>query len=159
MKTITSQEAEMVKEKDRSNVIRAAELFWEAIPPIWYILRSQLYKTAREEFDITGGQFHVLQRIKNGDTSVSELADAHHISRPVVSRKLDNLVEKGLVSRKESPQDRRFTVLELTPEGEKILEVLSTTKRKWLEEPLGSLTDQELETVIEGFSTLMKISN
>jgi len=100
-----------------------------------------------------------LQRIKNGDTSVSELADAHHINRPVVSLKLDNLVEKGLVSRKESPQDRRFTMLKLTPEGERILEVLSTAKRKWLEEPLGSLTDQELETVIEGFSTLMKISN
>ena len=56
----------------------AADLFWEAIPPIWYLMRAQINKTARERFEITGGHFHVLRRIKSGDTSVSDLADARH---------------------------------------------------------------------------------
>jgi len=75
-----------------------------------------------------------------------------------VSRKVDRLVEKDLVSRRESPQDRRYTVLELTPDGEKILKNLSAASLKWVEEPLGKLNDQELETVIEAFSILKKIA-
>ena len=148
----------MSKQQDYSKRKKAADLFWEAIPPIWYLMHSQIDKTAREKFEITGGHFHILRRIKNGDTSISELANARHISRPVVSRKVDSLVEKGLVSRSESPEDRRFTVLELTPLGDKILQELSISNRGWLEDQLGTFGDQELETVIEAFSTLKKIS-
>lgn len=135
----------------------AADQFWEAIPPIWYSLHSQIDKTAREKFDITAGQFHVLQRIKSGKTSVSDLADARHISRPTVSRKIDNLVEKGLVSRKESREDRRFTILELTEEGKNILQILASSRRVWLEEQLGTLDDKELEMIIQAFSVLGKL--
>jgi DNA-binding MarR family transcriptional regulator len=135
----------------------AADQFLESIPPIWYSLHSQIDKFAREKFDITAGQFHVLQRIKSGKTSVSDLADARHISRPTVSRKIDNLVEKGLVSRKESREDRRFTILELTEEGEKILQMMASSRRVWLEEQLGSLDDKELEIIIQAFSILGKL--
>ena len=149
----------MIKEQKHAKRIDAADLFWEAVPPIWYLLRAQIDKTARERFEITGGHFHVLRRIKSGDTSVSELADARHISRPVVSRKVDSLVEKGLLSRRESPEDRRYTVLELTQNGEEILKLMSAASLAWLEEQLGALSIQELETVIQAFSLLNKISN
>lgn len=132
--------------------------FWETIPPIWYRIGSQVDKTARENYEITGGHFHILRRINNGDTSVSDLADSRHISRPVVSRKVDSLVEKGLVSRCESSEDRRFTVLALTPEGERILKEIRTSTRGWFKAQLGELDDQELETVLEAFSILNKIS-
>lgn len=148
----------MAKE-NQNRLMQAAELFWEAIPPIWYMLRSQIDKTAREDFDVTVGHFHMLRRIMDGDTSVSELADARHISRPVVSRKVDSLVEKELITRRESIHDRRYTVLELTPKGERILESLSAASLEWLEGPLGKLNDQELKTVTEAFQILKKISS
>jgi len=135
----------------------AADLFWEAIPPIWYSMRAQINKTARERFEITGGHFHVLRRIKSGDTSVSDLADTRHISRPVVSRKVDSLVDKGLVSRRESQEDRRFTVLELTEDGEKILEFMYESSHVWLEEQLMTLDNQELAAVIQGFEILKQV--
>lgn len=137
---------------------KAADQFWEAIPPIWHLLRAQTDKTARERFDITGGQFHVLRRIKRGKTSVSDLADARHISRPTVSRKVENLVEKGLVSRRESREDRRFVVLDLTQAGETALRVIYSSSRAWLEEQLDRLDDQELETIIKAFEALSKLS-
>jgi len=137
----------------------AVETFWEAIPPIWHSIHSQLDKTAREEFEITGGHFHVLRRIKCGDTTISELADSRHISRPVVSRKVDSLVERGLVTRKESPEDRRFTILALTAVGDHILRKLRSRNRKLLEEHFGSLDDREVEIVIEAFNILKKISD
>jgi len=137
----------------------AVELFWEAIPPIWHSIRSTLDKNAREDFDITAGHFHVLRRIKGGDTTISDLADSSHTSRPVVSRKVDSLVDKGLVTRRESTEDRRFTMLELTAEGHRILEELRRRNRVLLEELLGTLNDHELEIVIEAFFILKKISN
>lgn len=149
----------MGKKSTKSNRKESVDLFWEAIPPLWDLIRSQLDKNARDNFEITGGHFHVLRRIKRGDATISNLADARHISRPVVSRKVDSLVEKGLVSRRESPEDRRFTVLELTPQGDQILEVLRASNREWLEDKLGSLDNQELEIVIEAFALLKKISN
>jgi DNA-binding MarR family transcriptional regulator len=135
---------------------KAAELFWESIPPIWYLLRSYIDKISREKYEITGGHFYILRRIKDGDTSVSELADARHISRPVVSKKVDSLVEKGLVSRRESPEDRRFTVLELTPEGEEIMADLLASNRAQLRGLFESLNDQEIETIIQAFLILKK---
>lgn len=143
---------------EQTNRKEAADLFWDAIPPIWYLLRAQINKTAREEFDITGGQFHLLRRIKRGRTSVSDLADSRHISRPVVSRKMDSLVAKNLVTRNESLEDRRITMLELTDDGEKVLELMSATSRVWLEEQFGALAEDELETIIQAFSALSKLS-
>jgi DNA-binding MarR family transcriptional regulator len=138
---------------------KAAELFWEAIPPIWHTIHSELDRNAREIHEITGGHFHVLRLIKGGYTSVSELADARHISRPVVSRKVDSLVEKGLVSRRESPEDRRYTVLELTLEGDRILEELRASNREWLDERFRRLEEQEIEIVNQALIILKKLKD
>ena len=144
--------------KTDAKVKAAADLFWESIPPFWYSLRAHIHSTAREKYEITGGHFHVLRRIKRGDSSVSELAEAGHISRPVVSRKVDSLVEKGLVSRRELPEDRRYTVLELTDEGVKVLQEISISSRVWLEERLGTLDYEDLEKIIQAFTALRKLS-
>jgi DNA-binding MarR family transcriptional regulator len=49
-------------------------------------------------------------------TSVSKLADAHHTSRPGVSRIVGVLVYKGLIARTQNPVDRRNLQLSLTEE-------------------------------------------
>lgn len=146
--------------KSRSSLRKdAVELFWQAIPPIWYIIRSHLDKNAREDFEITGGHFHVLRRINCGATTISDLADAGHISRPVVSRKVDSLVDRGLVTRKELAEDRRFTILALTEEGEQILTELKLRNWELLEEKLDLLDDREVKVVREAFTILKKISD
>jgi DNA-binding MarR family transcriptional regulator len=136
----------------------AAEQFLKAVPSIWYSLRSQIDKIARQKFGITGGQFHVLRRIKSGKTSVSMLAEARHISRPTVSRKVEHLVEKGLVARRVSQQDRRCTILELTATGEEILQVMEFSRQKWLEEQFSALDDHDLEVIIQAFSLMNELS-
>jgi DNA-binding MarR family transcriptional regulator len=136
----------------------AAEQFLAAVPPIWYSLRSQIDKIARQKFGITGGQYHVLRRIKSGMTSISELAQVRHISLPTVSRKVEHLVEKGLVARRESQKDRRCTILELTEAGEEIIQEMEFSRRKWLEEQFSVLDDQELETIIQALSLMTALS-
>jgi len=136
----------------------AAEQFLAAVPPIWYSLRAQIDKIARQKFAITGGQYQVLRRIKSGMNSISKLAEARHISLPTVSRKVEHLVEKGLVARRESQQDRRCTILELTEAGEEIIQEMEFSRQKWLEEQFSLLDDHDLETIIHALSLMRALS-
>ena len=76
----------------------AIDKFWEFFPPVWHAVKAYIRTQATENFDITVGQFHILRRIKAGKDSVSKLAADRHTSRPAISRAVDVLVKKGLVS-------------------------------------------------------------
>ncbi|NEB80832.1 MarR family transcriptional regulator [Streptomyces sp. SID14478] len=91
----------------------------------------------RAEHGLTLGQFEFLQIIERVDGCrvldiVSELA----ITVGAVSKAVDRLVAAGWCVRLAHPQDRRSSVLRLTPEGEEIL----TAARPAVETALASLT-------------------
>ena len=69
-----------------------------------------------------------------GFTSVSELAAIRQISRPAISQAVDVLVEKGLISRQQEAEDRRFVHLLLTPNGEALLNKIFQENRAWMME-------------------------
>ena len=52
--------------------------------------------------------------------SPGELSSRMGLEKSTVSRLVDGLVEDGLVGRKESPEDRRYLVLELSGEGREL---------------------------------------
>jgi DNA-binding MarR family transcriptional regulator len=95
--------------------------FWHTFPPIWHVTRSLTHQTATEEFGITAAQFHTLRRIWEGKTSVSALADCMHLSRPNISRSVDELVNMGLVERQPEAADRRAISLTLSPRGRELV--------------------------------------
>ena len=97
-------------ESDTTEELRqkAIDRFWETIPPVWNQVRNNLRSIAAEKFEISVEQFHILRHIRKGITSVSELADVKQISRPAISQAVDVLVEKGLISRQQDADDRRF---------------------------------------------------
>ena len=128
--------------------------FWETIPPTWNRIRTQIRTIAIENFDITIEQFHILRHIRKGFTSISELAEARGISRSAASQTVDLLVEKGLVFRRENPEDRRFVQLELTPAGVDLLEGIFKKNRLWMQVKLSRLNPQELESAIRAMQTL-----
>lgn len=91
-----------------------------------------LRATLAENFDISVEQFHILRHIRKGLGSVSELAEARQISRPAVSQAVDILVEKGLVTRKQDLDDRRYVNLVLTQAGNELLNALFKKNRAWM---------------------------
>lgn len=126
---------------------RALDSFWETIPPLWSRLHEQIHLTAAVQFDISVEQFHVLRHIRLGVTSVSELAAAKRTSRPAVSQIVDTLVNKGLVSRRPNPDDRRIVRLELTSAGGELFQHIIQSARAWMRQPLEALSPDELHTV------------
>jgi DNA-binding MarR family transcriptional regulator len=130
--------------------------FWETFPSLWHSIRARIREVATAEFNITVEQFHILRRIHKGRDSVSKLADAKHISRPAISRAVDVMVNKGLVTRSQDPADRRYVQLALTEEGQSLLEAIFSRNRAWMTSRLVSLEESELIAIRAGMSALSK---
>lgn len=128
--------------------------FWETIPLVWNQIRANIQVIVTDHFDITVEQFHILRHIRKGATSVSELATIKQISRSGVSQAIDLLVEKGLINRKQSQDDRRFVVLALTPLGDAMLNTIFAENRAWMREKLRLLTFAELSSISLGLEAL-----
>jgi DNA-binding MarR family transcriptional regulator len=111
---------------------------------------------ASAKFDINVQQFHILRQIRRGICSASELASANQISRPAISQAIDALVEKGLVTRRQSAQDRRYVVLELTPSGADVLDAIFQENHGWMAQKLATLSPEELDHITPGLAALRK---
>ena len=136
---------------------QALDRFWETIPPLWGYVRSHIRAVATENFDISVEQFHILRFIRRGHCSVSELANVRNISRPASSQGVDALVNKGLVNRTQSKEDRRYVELELTPEGNALLDGVFRDTREWMKESLEAFSQEELDLAIRGMEVLKKM--
>jgi DNA-binding MarR family transcriptional regulator len=141
------------KEELRQRVI---DHFWETIPPIWNQVRNNLRCIAAEDFGISVEQFHILRHIRKGITSVSELAEVKRISRPAISQGVDGLVEKGLISRRQDADDRRFVHLMLTEDGEGLLNRIFQENRAWMMGKISILEAEEMVSVINALDVLKK---
>ena len=63
-------------------------------------------------------QIQTLKAIcEKGQVSITELARLLDVSPPSASAMVDRLVEKGVLTRRRSPKDRRRVVVEATPEA------------------------------------------
>src|SRR5512147_2737659 len=124
---------------------QAIDRFWETVPPLWSFVRSHIRATATTNFDITVEQFHVLRYVRRGKDCMSELAVAKNISRPAISQAVDILVNKGLLRRAQSTQDRRYVELSLTDSGNALLDTVFKETRGWMKEHMHALSADELE--------------
>ena len=128
--------------------------FWESFPPTWNRIRTNVRGIAVEKFGITVEQFHILRHIRKGHGSVSELAEAKGISRPAISQAVELLVGKGLVTRRQNAEDRRFVQLELTDEGSELLSAIFRENRIWMEQKLSILTPEQMAQIITALDVL-----
>ena len=136
---------------------QAIDRFWETIPPLWGMIRTHIRAEATKNFDISVEQFHILRHVRRGTGSVSELATAKNISRPAISQAVEVLVKKGLLTRVQSTQDRRFIELTLTDAGNKLLDTVFQETRAWMRERMSPFSLDELETVAKAMGALKKM--
>jgi DNA-binding MarR family transcriptional regulator len=135
---------------------QSIEKFWEGVPPAWRQTRSQIRRIAVEKFQMTEEQFQVLRRIRKGSASVSALAEASQTSRSAVSKAVDALVRRELITRGEDPDDRRNIPLALTDEGQRVMDAIFTEAEAWLSARFERLSSEELETLLRGMEILRK---
>jgi DNA-binding MarR family transcriptional regulator len=114
-------------------------------------LRPVLLKLARHlrrelnELDVTAGQASVLAHVKqNPGIGAGGLAEREGVSRPRMSKVVQELVAAGLLVG-ERGSDRRRVGLEVTPAGDAILKSIRRRRNAWLSARLRNLDPDELE--------------
>jgi DNA-binding MarR family transcriptional regulator len=92
-------------------------------------------------------QFRLLLLIDRPARSfmVSDVAEIMGVTNAAASRSTDRLVQRGLIDRRVSSEDRRAVELTLTEEGEALLERVRDVSDKHLFAALGDYDDEKLE--------------
>lgn len=77
--------------------------------------------------EVTVAEWVVLREMYSGDetTSPSKIADITGLTRGAISKLIERLLQKGLVTRTESSQDRRYQDIKLTSDALKIVPKLA----------------------------------
>jgi DNA-binding MarR family transcriptional regulator len=91
-----------------------------------------------------------------GSTNFKKLADALGVTPPNVTGIVDRLVEQGLVSREENPEDRRMLLLKTTDEGKALLAKLRESRIVRMSGILAQLSLEELTALAQGLRALTK---
>ena len=136
---------------------QAVDGFWESFPPLWRMIQAHIRQVAADQFNITVEQFHILRHIHRGRDSVSALAEAKDISRPAISQSVDLLVIKGLILRTINPQDRRHVKLDLTEDGNALMDAIFGNTRLWMMEKFAPLSASEIQALTSSMESLKKI--
>jgi DNA-binding MarR family transcriptional regulator len=91
-----------------------------------------------------------------GSTNFRKLASALGVTPPDVTRIVDRLVEQGMVTRRENPEDRRMQLLQATKKGKALLAKLRENRTTHLYRILTHLSTDELNTVAQGLRALVR---
>jgi len=122
----------------------------------------RLLRTLRREDDGSGLSAPRLSALSvvvfGGPLSLAELAAAEQVKPPTMSRIVDALVERGLVTRIAKPGDRRSVEIEATAEGVQLLEAGRERRVSALVERLHRLADSERRALARGVEILERVT-
>ncbi len=93
---------------------------------------------------------------EEGSTNFRRLAAALGVTPSNMTGIVDRLVKQGLVSRQESPEDRRMLLLETTDKGRALLAKLRESRITRLSDILAQLSLAELSALAQGFAALAR---
>jgi DNA-binding MarR family transcriptional regulator len=116
----------------------------------WAVARRMRHRSRRtaEEFGVTPGQARALgQLARHGDLRLSALSEWLRIAPRSGTEVVDALEERGLVRRSPDPDDRRATLVTLTPQGERVAAGLKAAQRAEAEAFFGTLSPADREVL------------
>ena len=106
----------------------------------------------------TNTQCHLLTELaRSGPLPLSELGTRVILEKSWVSRAVDAMVARGLVTKEPNPADARSWLVTLTDDGTRTAQELNRTLDAHAEDLLGSLGEQDRRAVEEALSLLMKL--
>lgn len=124
----------------------------DTVPMVMRVIRNHM---RRHRCGLTVPQFRTLCYVStSGGSSLSAVADFVGLSLPAMSRLVDGLVEKRLMERRPSDDDRRHVRLWVTRDGETSLSEAREMAQAELAKALGTLNDQQRALLMETMKTL-----
>jgi DNA-binding MarR family transcriptional regulator len=102
-----------------------------------------------------------IYRLSKADSSqtgvrVARIKDQTHISLPAVSQQLKSLEQKGLIVRNTKKEDRRITLVSLTPSGSDILKGVKKSTDEIIGQLIDAVGENEIKEYIKISADIMK---
>lgn len=127
----------------------------DTVPTVMRFIRSEM--RGHRVLGLSVPQFRSLVYIeRTGGTSLGGVAEYLGLTPPSACKLIDGLVGRGMVTRRESEDDRRRLTLEITPEGARAVDGARGETQKSISRILGSLDDEELRCVTRAMSALKR---
>jgi DNA-binding MarR family transcriptional regulator len=126
-------------------------------------LRVALMRTVRRLKRETDGEHSVsviaaLASVNSrGPITLGELAEAEGVSRPSMTVLAASLLEQNLVAKELDSSDGRLVRVHITQAGKRVLERSRTRRNAYLTKRLGSLSVEELRTLDEAATILLRL--
>jgi MarR family transcriptional regulator for hemolysin len=138
---------------------KSARTLLEVVPLIMQGIRSEMRN--RRLLDLTVPQFRTLAFVnRNEGSSLLEVANHVGLTPPSMSKLVDGLIARGLMARKDDPDDRRRVRLTVTNRGLAILETVTQGTLSYLADKLGDLDADEraaIDIAMEALRTVFAI--
>jgi len=115
-------------------------LFRQLRDAMWARMKLEL---AGLGHDLTFSQYITLKKLAMGTAGVTDLARAAEVNPGAMTRLLDRLEAKGLVSRSADPADRRALNIELTESGLAIWQDINKCGERVRERAMAGMSDEE----------------
>ncbi len=131
---------ESLEQEALLNVLRTADVLMQRLTAVL------------KPFKLSHSQYNVLRILRGAgpDGLACREISERMISRdPDITRLLDRLEARGLVTRTRDEKDRRVVMARITPEGLRLLEALDEPIAEVDRQPLQHLGEQRLRTLIE----------
>jgi DNA-binding MarR family transcriptional regulator len=124
---------------------RLAIAAWESL----FRAQHEVFTEISGDFDdtLTQAEYDVLLTVTRGEDMTARLRDVTAnmlISQPSVSRLVDRMAGRGLVSKCADPEDGRGALLRATDEGAQMFRRVASAHGKAIAERMAVLTDEEL---------------
>ena len=94
-----------------------------------------------------------------GSTNFRKLAEALEVTPSNVTGVVDRLVEQGLVSRVQNPEDRREMTLQATDKGKALVSNIKEAGIKRMTQILSLLNLEELSSLAQGLSAFIRAAD
>jgi DNA-binding MarR family transcriptional regulator len=131
---------EPVLEKDM-NSIDSAIMDWTAVfVRLWMHDINRFTRTSGLSFGQMNLMLHIHYR---GACEVSGVSDLMQMTHAGASQMVERLVQQGLVTRSEVPGDRRIRLVDLTAEGDRIVQECISMHDSWVHDLAESLSPEE----------------
>lgn len=121
---------------------------------------GQMEEAAIEQFNfsnLTHSQMHYLETISLlSNPNITELASYMELSKPTVKVAIDKLIEKELIFKVRSDEDRRSAHIHLAEKGKLINQMHDYAHKRIAEEFGNKLNKDEIEQLINILSKVLK---
>lgn len=125
----------------------------QIIPEITHFLRDEVRKYGQPRLSLS--QLRILYFLDHHPEScLSEVAQYLDVTPPTMSGAIERLVQQGLVTRINDPQERRRILLSLTSTGSKYQQQVYQALVERIEQKLNSLSQKQSGQIVEGLLLL-----